>query len=305
MSRAVVFESFGDADVLRIVDGKSPSVGAGEVRVQIKAAGLQPFDARYRAGWFDPYVPAYFPQTLGNEFAGVVDQVGEGVVDFSPGDEVLGFVWQAAYAEAVVVPADQIVAKPQAMPWTEAGALSASGQTAHTALQELGVGPDDTLLIHAAAGGVGSFAVQLARELGAKVIGTASQRNHDYLRELGAEPITYGNGLIDRVRQAAPGGIDVALDAHGGDEAIGTSVELVADRQRIGTLSGYRAAEELGIQMIGTQRSQERLAELVDLYSKGRLKVFVHKSFPLDAVADAHREVETGHVRGKVVLTVG
>lgn len=302
--RAVVFSSYGPPDVLQVIDVDDPQAGAGQVRVRVKAAGVQPFDARFRGGLFGQYVPVHFPQTLGTEFAGVVDRVGEGVTGFSVGSEALGYVWQAAYAEHVVVGVDQIVVKPPAMPWEEAGVLSASGQTAHTALQELGVGTGDTVLIHAAAGGVGTFAVQLARAWGATVIGTASERNHDYLRSLGAIPVTYGEGLVDLVRAAAPQGVDAALDAHGGDEAAQVSVELVADRTRIGTLAAYNAAERLGIKLIGTQRSAARLAELVDLYAQGRLKVFIHRTFPLDQTAQAHREVETGHVRGKVVLMI-
>lgn len=304
-TRAVVFPRFGDADVLEIVEVELPPFGPDRVLVRVRAAGVQPFDARFRAGYFDPYVPAQLPQTLGNEFAGVVEQVGADVTGVAPGDEVIGWVWQAAYAERVVVGADEIVPKPEGMPWPEAGALSASGQTAHTALQELGVEKGETVLIHAAAGGVGHFAVQLAREWGVQAIGTASERNHEYLRGLGAIPVTYGAGLVERVRAAAPQGVDAALDAHGGDEAIEASVELVADRKRIGTLSGYAAAQRFGIELIGTQRSTTRLGELADLYRQGELQVTVQATFPLDAVADAHREVETGHVRGKIVLLVG
>jgi len=305
VTKTVVFSVFGGPDVLQIVDVPTPAPGRGEVRVEVKAAGVQPFDAHYRAGVFSHFVPATFPQTLGNEFAGVIDQVGPGVTDFSVGGEVIGFVWASAYAEHLVVGVDQIVAKPPATPWEEAGAISASGQTAHTAVEELAVGKDDTVLIHAAAGGVGTFAVQLARELGAIPIGTASDGNHDYLRALGAIPVAYGEGLIERVRVLAPGGVDAALDAHGGDEAIRTSVELVADRSRIGTLAAYAAADTLGIKLIGTKRSAERLAELVDLYEQGKLKVHVQETFPLDQVAAAHREVDAGHVRGKLLLTIG
>jgi NADPH:quinone reductase-like Zn-dependent oxidoreductase len=302
--RAVAFSSYGPPDVLRLIDVADPDIGAGQVRVRVKAAGVQPFDARFRGGLFRGYVPARFPQTLGGEFAGVIDRVGEGVTELVPGDEVLGYVWQAAYAERVVVGVDEVVAKPPGMPWAEAGALSASGQTAHTALRELGVGAGETVLIHAAAGGVGSVAVQLGRAWGATVVGTASEGNHDYLRSLGAIPVAYGEGLVDRVRMAAPRGVDAALDAHGGEEAIGASVALVADRDRVGTLTGRDAAARLGIRLIGTQRSADRLAELVALWEQGGLRVHVRRTFPLERAADAHREVETGHGRGKVVLTV-
>ena len=304
MSRAVVFSAFGGTDVLEVVEVPVPEVGPGQVRVRVQAAGVQPFDARYRAGWFDPYVPAQFPQGLGSEFAGVVDEVGPGT-EVQPGAEVIGWVWQAAYADYVVVGADDVVPKPDGMPWAEAGALSASGQTAHTALDELGVDRGDTLLVHAAAGGVGTMAVQLARADGATVIGTASKRNHDYLRAFGVTPVAYGDGLVDRVRALAPLGVDVVLDCHGGDEAIDTSVALVSDRKRIGTLSAYGRANELGIQLIGTKRSKERLGDLTARYTAGTLRVVVDHTYPLAEVAQAHAQVEAGHVRGKVVLTVG
>jgi len=305
MSRKVVFPIFGEPDILEILDVDIPVPSPDQVLVRIKAAGIQPFDARFRAGAFGAYVPAHFPQGLGNEFAGVIQDVGVNVTEFAPGDDVIGFVWANAYADHVLVGADEMVRKPANMPWAEAGALSASGQTAHTALEELGVGKDDTLLVHAAAGGVGTFAVQLARALGANVIGTSREANHAYLRALGAIPVTYGDGLVERVRAAAPQGIDAALDAHGGHEAIRASVELVPDRSRIGTLSGHETAASYGVKVIGTERSKERLAGLVKLYEQGKLKVFVRKQFPLDKVAEAHREVETGHGRGKLLLITG
>jgi NADPH:quinone reductase-like Zn-dependent oxidoreductase len=189
------------------------------------------------------------------------------------------------------------------MPWEEAGVLTASGQTAHTALGTLGVGHGDTVLIHAAAGGVGSFAVQIARAWGARVIGTASERNHDYLRSLGAVPVVYGPGLVDRVKAAAPEGVSAALDA-AGEEALRASVELVGDRSRIGTIVAFDRVEELGVRAIRSQRSKDRLAELVQLYEQGELKIHVSRTFSLSEAAEAHRIVESGHVRGKVVLRI-
>ncbi len=163
MSKTVVFNTYGDADVLHLVDDDAPQPGPGQVRVRVKAAGVQPFDCLFRSGAARQWVQARFPQRIGNEFAGVIDAVGEGVTVFSTGDEVLGWAMLASYAEHVVVAAEQIVAKSAGMPWAEAGVMSASGQTASTALMELGVGKDDTVLIHAAAGGVGTYAVQIAR----------------------------------------------------------------------------------------------------------------------------------------------
>ncbi|GIN93621.1 oxidoreductase [Siminovitchia terrae] len=303
--KAAAISTSGPPNVLQIMEFDNPHAGVGQVRVRVKAAGIQPFDLAVRSSnWAPPGLEVRYPQILGNEFAGIVDQVGDGVTDFTVGSEVLGWALLACYAEYVVVSVDQIVHKPQSMPWEEAGAITASGQTAHTALQELGVDKGDTILIHAAAGGVGTFAVQLAQALGATVIGTASERNHDYLRSLGAIPITYGDDLAARVRVLAPDGVNVAFDA-AGEDALRASLELVENKDRIGTIVAFDLAEELGVRLIRSQRSVDRLAKLVELYSQGKLQIHIRKAFPLHQAADAHREIEGGHGRGKVVLTIG
>ncbi|WP_018686599.1 NADP-dependent oxidoreductase [Actinokineospora enzanensis] len=300
--KAAGFFEFGGPDVLRVVEVATPVAGPGEVRVRVKAAGVQPFDVAVRSGWTPPGVVGGFPRVPGNEFAGVVDQVGAGVGEVLP--EVLGFGRLGCYAEHVVVPADQVTAKPAGMPWEVAGGFTAGAQTAHIALRELGVGEGDTLIVHAAAGGVGSMAVQLAARWGARVIGTARAENHDYLRSLGATPVEYGDGLMDRVRELAPGGVDAALVAVGG-EALAVSLALVEDRGRILTLVDHDKAPELGIRVTPNLRSAERLAELADLYARGELRFHVRSTYPLERAADAHRDVEAGHGRGKVVLTIG
>jgi enoyl reductase len=304
VSRAVVFSAYGDPDVLHVIEVDPAPPGPGQVRVRAKAAGVQPFDCLFRSGAARQWLPASFPQRLGNEFAGIVEAIGDGVTTITSGDEVLGWAGLACYAEHLLVGTDQLVPKPAGMPWAEAGVLSASGQTAATALAELAVGKGDTVLIHAAAGGVGSFAVQLARSSGATVIGTASPRNHAYLGSLGAIPVTYGDGLAGRVRAAAPGGVDAALDASGTVAALRASLELVGDRTRIGTVAFQPAADELGIRRLSTSRSTAQLTELTRLYTQGDLRVFIQQALPLSAAAEAHRLVETGHVRGKVVLTI-
>ncbi|MBC2906283.1 NADP-dependent oxidoreductase [Streptomyces cupreus] len=304
MAMAIAFSEYGGPEVLSPLEIAEPVAGPGEVRVRVRAAGVNPVDVKLRRGDFAGMVPVTFPQRLGNEFAGVIDQVGADVSAFAEGDEVLGFTAMAAYAEVLTVPADSVTAKPDALPWEVAGALSAVGQTAANALRELKVGAGETLLVHAAAGGVGTVAVQLARRLGARVIGTASERNHDYLRSLGAEPVRYGAGLVERVRALAPGGVDVVLDAVGG-EAVDASLELVADRARIGTTVDQKAADEHGIVRLRGARSAELLAELAGLAAGGELVLPIAAAHPLTAAAEAHREVETGHVRGKVVLTTG
>jgi enoyl reductase len=301
MSRAVVFSTFGGPDVLEIADVPEPHAGAGEVRVRVKAAGVQPFDTMVRRGDAQGFVEVTFPQTTGNELAGVIDEVGDGVPGFAVGDEVIGFTTMDAVAEFVTISADHIIIKPAGMPWAEAGVLSVCGQTAHIALSELRVGAGDTVLVHGAAGGVGTMAVQLARAWGAQVIGTAGERNHDYLRELGATPVAYGPGLVDRVRALAPEGVDAAFDAAGRD-AIAPSLELVKDRERVGTIGDYRGAQQYGVRMLGGTRTAARLAELAELHTEGKLRIHLQAAYPFAQAAQAHRDVESGHVRGKVVL---
>ena len=301
MARAIVFASYGGPDVLRLVDVGEERPAAGQVHVRVMAAGVQPFDCAVRRGDLARWMPLRLPSRLGSELAGIVEEVGEGAGHLAPGDAVLGWAPLACHAEAAIVDAAQLVRKPTAVPWEEAGVLSASGQTADTALEALAVGPGDTVLVHAAAGGVGTFAVQLAALRGATVIGTASERNHDHLRALGATPVAHGPGLEERVRALAPQGVDAALDAAGG-EALDVSVRLVARRDRIGTVADRAGAARLGVRALSTERSARRLAGLADLVARRRLRVFVTESLPLHDAAEAHRLVETGHVRGKVVL---
>jgi enoyl reductase len=302
MSKAIVFTEYGDPDVLQLVDIPAPEPGPGQVRVRMKAAGVQPADTRTRSGAWRAWMPVHFPARLGNEGAGVIDAVGPGASGFTVGNEILGPA-AGAYADSVLFQADQIVAKPAIMPWIEAGTLSASGQTAHTALEDLGVGAGDTVLIHAAAGGVGHLAVQLARLRGALVVATASPDNHEFLRSLGALPVAYGPGLVERIKEVAPAGVDAALDGAGG-EALEVSLEVVGKRDRIGTIADQAGAARLGLRSIGTRRSAARLGELVRLYAEGQLRVAVWKEFPLAQAAAAHRESERGHLRGKIVLTM-
>jgi enoyl reductase len=289
MSRAVVFDRYGDPDVLHVIDTEAPRPGRGQIGVAVKAAGVQPFDALFRSGAARQWVPATFPQRLGNEFAGIAED----------GTEVLGWAMLGSYAEHVVVGVDDVVPKPAGMPWEEAGVLSASGQTAASALTQLGVKAGETVVIHAAAGGVGSFAVQIARARGATVIGTASRHNHDYLRELGAIPVEYGDGVAERIRAATPSTVDVALDASGTVEALEASREFT---DRVGTVAWQPAADQLGVRRLSTERSAAQLRELTALYEAGRLRVEIQQAYPLDEAAQAHRAIETGHVRGKLVL---
>ncbi|WP_117211004.1 NADP-dependent oxidoreductase [Allorhizocola rhizosphaerae] len=298
--KAAAFARHGGPEVLQLMDFPVPEPGPGRLRVRVRAAGVQPYDLAVRSGWFPAGVAHDLPKIPGNEFAGVVDRAGDGVTGFASGDEVLGFGQLNAYAEYIVVPADQVTAKPTDMPWEVAGGFSAGAQTAHIALQELAIKAGDTLLVHGAAGGVGTAAVQLAVHYGASVIGTGSAANQQYLRELGATPVVYGDGLAERL---AGRGVTAVLDGAGG-EALAVSLDLVSDRGRILTLVEHGRAQELGIRVTPHARSAARLAELVELYTKGILKIHVRETFPLANAADAHRAVETGHGRGKVVIVV-
>ncbi|WP_203701415.1 NADP-dependent oxidoreductase [Asanoa iriomotensis] len=298
--RAAAFTSPGGPDVLHLMEVPDPVPADGQVLIRVRAAGVQPYDCAVRAGWLPAGVPPTFPRVPGNEFAGVVTGDAGGLAD---GTEVLGFGQLGAYAELLAVPADHVVPKPAGMPWAVAGGFSAGAQTAHIALGELAPAPGETLLVHGAAGAVGTVAVQLAAAAGATVIATARPENHPYLRELGAIPVAYGPGLADRVRAAAPGGVDAALDGAGGD-ALDVSLDLVEDRDRILTLVDHARAADLGVRVTPNARSAARLATLVDRYDHGDLRIHVRRTYPLAEAAGAHREVGTGHGRGKVVITV-
>lgn len=301
--KAAAFTTPGPPENLVLTEVDDPRAGEGQVRVRVMAAGVQPFDAAIRQGWEPPMATLTWPRIPGNEFAGVIDQVGGGVTTSAIGDKVLGFTVLRAYAEYIVVSADQVTPKPAEMPWKVAGGFTGGAQTAYNSLDALAVGEGDTLVVHAAAGAVGTFAVQLAKLRGAKVIGTASEANQEYLRGLGATPVVYGDGLIERLREAAPDGIDAALDGAGG-AALDASLELVKDRNRIVTLFEHAKAPELGIRTSPAIRTAARLAEIAALYAEGKVTVHIRRTFPLAEAAAAHREIETGHGRGKLVLVV-
>ncbi|GAA2675481.1 NADP-dependent oxidoreductase [Nonomuraea recticatena] len=299
--KAAAFATPGGPEVLQVMEIETPHAGPGEVRVRVKAAGVQPYDAAVRAGWVPQGVTGELPRVPGNEFAGVVDQVGQGVTGFAEGDEVLGFSLLNSYAEYIVVGADQVARKPAGVPWEVAGGLTAGVQTAELALDAIGVREGETLLIHGASGSVGTAAVQIARRRGARVIGTGREENHDYLRSLGAIPVAYGEGLADRVR--ALGQVDAALDGAGG-HALEVSLELVKDPARIVTLVEHGRAAELGVKLVQAGRTAERLARYAALIAEGAFTFPVRRAYPLDQAAEAHREIETGHGRGKLVILV-
>lgn len=302
VNRAAGFYEPGDPDVVRVVELPDPQAGVGQVRVRVKTAGVQPFDIAVVAG----IILRQGPDVLtipGNEFAGVIDQIGDGVEGFELADEVLGFGTLNSYQELVVVDPTSIAVKPSNMPWDVAGGFTAGAQTADIALEEIGVTAGDTVLVHGAAGAVGAMAVQLSKILGATVIGTARTAHHDYVRSLGATPVDYSDDFVDRVRALAPQGVDAAIDGVGGD-ALPYTLELVADRTRILTLTDHDKAGELGIRVTRSDRSAARLAKLADLYAQGRLTQRTMAVFPLADAAEALRTYQAGNVNGKIIVTV-
>jgi enoyl reductase len=297
----VVFDRAGPPEVLRLIPLDVPEPEPGTVVVRVLAAGVNPVDVMVRRGELEDGRPLDRPRTLGNEMAGIVERVGPSVEGLRPGDEVLGFATMACHATHVLVPADQVTAKPPGLPWRVAGSLSSAGQMAHHAVEELSVGPGDTVVVHAAAGGVGTIAAQLARMRGATVIGTASARNHDHLRALGVIPVAYGAGLTERLREQAPGGVDAVIDA-AGRGSLDASVPIVRDPGRVATTIDDDAATRLGARRLRPVRRTEVLAELAGQAADGGLRLPIHLAVPLGLAARAHEEVEAGHVRGKVVL---
>ncbi len=309
MTLKVVATAYGGPEVLSVVESDIAEPAAGEVVIDVRAAAVNPADYKIVSGAFGAD-PAKLPRPVGFEVAGVVSAVGpdaEGPAGpLSVGDEVVAHPVTGGYAEAVVAPAAVTVPKPARLPWPEASAVLLVGGTAAHTLQVVAVRPGETLLVHGGAGSVGRIAVQLAVRLGAKVIATASQRNHGRLRAFGAVAVTYGPGLADRVRAVAPGGVDAAIDAVGTDEAVDTSLQLVDDRSRIVSIAAFGRASD-GITLISRDDPETRVrAEawrtLLPAAADGTLEVDVARTYPLTDAAEALRLVRDGHADGKVVL---
>lgn len=312
MARVVQYGETGPAEVLEVVEVPDPVPGPGEVLVEVRAAGVNPIEWKVRSG-LRPSPPITEPRRLGSDGAGVVAAVGEGVDDWRVGDEVIVSGAAGTYATHVVVTRQNLTAKPAALDFEQAAALGIPVATAHQALASLDVRRGHVLVVHGGSGGVGQAAVQLARHLGARVIATASPANHDRLRELGAEPVAYGDGLLERIRELAPEGVDRVLDAAGTDEALAASVALVDDPQHAGTIVMGGKAPELGIQAWSggapwpLTPEQLRLREdaipvVADLVARGVFEVEVSRRFALDDVVAAAKESEAGHTRGKIVV---
>jgi NADPH:quinone reductase-like Zn-dependent oxidoreductase len=304
MSRAVRFDQYGDIDVLKVIDVEDPVPGAGQLLVRVKAAGINPGEAKIRQGLLHDLFPATFPTGQGSDLAGVVEVVGDGVAEFRPGDEVIGFTDnRASQAELAVIEAANATPKPAGVPWEVAGSLFVVGATASAAVRAVGASAGDTLVIAGAAGGVGSIAVQLARRAGATVIGLASESHHDWLRSHGATPVTYGEGVADRIREAAPDGVDAFIDTVG-PPYVELALELGVAPGRIDTIADFEAVAKHGVKAEGNAAgaSAQTLAELAGLISEGALEIPIAAVYPLEQVGKAYSELERNHTRGKIVL---
>jgi NADPH:quinone reductase-like Zn-dependent oxidoreductase len=304
MSRAVRYDQYGDVDVLKVVDVEDPVPGPGQLVVAVKAAGINPGEAKIRQGLLHERWPATFPSGQGSDLAGVVQAVGDGVSSFQAGDEVIGFTDdRGSQAELVVIEADNAARRPAGVPWEVAGALFVAGATAFAAVRAVSLSEGDTVVVAGAAGGVGSLAVQLARHARARVIGLASEPNHEWLRSHGVVPLTYGDGVADRVREAAPDGVDALIDTIGGGY-VELGLELDVAPERIDTIADFEAPARYGVKAEGNAAgaSAQTLAELAALIEQGELEVPIAATYPLDQVRDAYTELERNHTRGKIVL---
>lgn len=299
--QALRYHEFGGPEVLRVEEAPEPAAGPGQVLISVRAVSVNPFDWKTRAGYLAEMVPTVFPAIPGTDAAGVVEAVGEGVEGVAVGDSVFG-LGSATTAERAVL--DLVAPVPPAMSFAQAASLGLAVETAARTLDRLDLSPGATVLIDGAAGGVGSAMVQLALARGLRVIGTAGPDGQEYLASLGATATTYGDGLADRVASLAPEGVDGAVDVVG----LGSVPALVAitgDPRKVATVADF-SAYALGVHVADTStgRAGYALAEAARLFAEGRFAVTIEDTFPLKDGAQAHRRSETGHVRGKLVITV-
>jgi NADPH:quinone reductase-like Zn-dependent oxidoreductase len=304
MPKAVRFDRYGDVDVLQVVEVPRPVPAAGQVVVRVRAAGINPGEAAIRAGLLHERWPATFPSGQGSDLAGVVDEVGDGITGVAVGDEVIGFTHdRASQAELVAIDADHLTPRPAGVPWEVAGALFVAGATAYATVHAVAPGQDDTVVVSGAAGGVGTIAVQLARLIGATVLGLASPPHHGWLHNHGVVPVEYGDGVEQRIRDAAGGAPDAFIDTFG-TGYVDLAISLGVVPERIDTIADWPAAQRYGVKtdgnMVGARA--EVLAELAGLIDAGRLDVPIARTYPLADVREAYRELEQRHTLGKIVL---
>ncbi|GAB3617930.1 NADP-dependent oxidoreductase [Okibacterium endophyticum] len=304
MSRAVVYERNGGPEVLRLVEREEQQAAPSEVRVKVVTAGLNPVDWKIFTG-FAPHYKTELPAGAGNDFAGVIDQVGAEVTGWSVGDEVFGGARHRAVAEHIVVDPGTLHRKPDQLRWEQAGSLDIAGRTAAAVVASVGLTADDTVLISAAAGGVGVIVSQLAVRIGATAIGTASEANHEFLRSLGVIPVTYGGDLVERLRQAAPQPITAVLDQHGRD-TLDAAIELRVSPDRVNTIADKPYGSEHGFKIAGGNEAEPGdLDEIARLVADGELQLPIEAEYPIDKAREAYERLMAGHLRGKIVLRIG
>ncbi|MER5993460.1 MULTISPECIES: NADP-dependent oxidoreductase [Streptomyces] len=306
--KAIRYSRYGGPEVLGLEEVDDPVVGPDSVLVKVRAAAVNPVDWKCREGHLEPVLQAVFPVIPGWDVSGVVVRPGVAVPEFAVGDEVIGYVREdflsrGTFAEYVAAPVRALAPKPRNLTFEEAAGLPLAGLTAYQVLHGvLEVKRGETVLVHAAAGGVGSLAVQLAAHLGARVIGTASEYNHDFVRRLGGEPVSYGEGLVERVRGLAPEGVDAVFDTVGGD-ALKVSANLLAPEGRLASIVDNEVVDYGGRYHFVRPDPQD-LRRLSELAEQGVVSVHVSETFPLERAADAHRLNQEGRTRGKIVVTV-
>jgi NADPH:quinone reductase-like Zn-dependent oxidoreductase len=304
--KAVRFDEYGGADVLDVREVPVPEPGPGRVLVKVKAAGINPGEAKIRDGSLHERWPATFPSGQGSDFAGIVAGLGPGAAGFAPGDEVIGWVeTRSSQAEYVVAEAANLAAKPASLPWEIAGAIPVAGFTAWAMVRAVGVTDGDTVVVSGAAGGVGSIAVQLARQAGATVIGLAGGANHEWLTRHGVLPVAYGDGVADRIREAA-GHRDIGafLDTYGGDYVELALGDLKVRPERVDSIVRFDAVARYGIKAEGNAAgaSAATLGELAGLVAAKQLEIPLARTYPLHEVRAAYAQLAKGHIRGKIVL---
>jgi NADPH:quinone reductase-like Zn-dependent oxidoreductase len=307
--QAVRFERYGGVDVLEVVEVPRPRAGPGRVVVEVVAAAINPGEVSIRKGLLHDRWPATFPSGEGSDLAGVISEIGEGVEDVAVGDEVIGWSDErSSHAEAVDVPADQVVAKPAKVPWDAAGSLYVAGTTAWATVKSVRLEAGEVVGVAAAAGGVGSIAVQLARRLGATVLGIAGPGNSGWLESMGVIPVVYGDGLAERLRAAAPRELDAFIDCFGGGYVDLAIDELGVGPDRVDTIIDWEAAGRYGSKMEGMSLVADVrsvIGELASFVEAGELVVPVAATFPLQEVRRAFELLEQRHTRGKIVLLAG
>ena len=304
MPRAVRFDQYGGLEVLKVVEVDRPKPGPRGVLIRVKAAGINPGEASIRKGLFAERWPSTFPSGQGSDLAGIVEEVGAEGKNVAVGDEVIGFTNnRSSQAELVVVEADNLVPRPGNVSWEQAGALFVAGTTAYAAVRSVALSAGETVVVSGAAGGVGSIVVQLGKNAGAGVIGVAGEANHKWLTEHDVIPVTYGDGVEERILAASGGKVDAFIDTFGGGY-VELALKLGVAKSRIDTIIDFAAAAKYGVKTEGNHEAAnaEVLAQLAGLLAAGRLEIPIARVYPLAEVREAYRELEQRHTRGKIVL---